>query len=438
MIRNQLHDYCGDDPIWGFVAQLGAERFTGEAQVGTSQKVRIYADEGEVYFAEREGDAPLQSRLVTSGALTPAQLARGGIFLDGSVSLANLFVRESTIDHHHVELTVEQLTSAVLAEVGAQPAGTVTLVPLRHHETGIHQWARRLPVPMAPRPPAAPLAAPAAPVVAMPLPDPFAAPAPVDAAPVDAAPVDAAPVVVAPVVVAPVVVAPLPMPLMAPPSADAIAAPLPTPALLETPTAPTVPALPTLAAAPTWTRALEVDAEEGAHDRFSPADFEEMELPKLASRSMSVMEITAAQAALTGDATPEAAPDAFLPTDIPTEGLPHLVGFPTHRDEPVEATVIAEDTAIPEDEVTVIPEDMVITDDEPEPVSDDEQHAFDSAPAASYDPGTSWTPAAQQLAVVEIWDMVDELLHTESEEQTLVSVGAPEPRGGRWRRGKKG
>jgi hypothetical protein len=261
----------------------------------------------------------------------------------------------------------------------------------------------------------------------MPLPDPFAAPAPVDAAPVVVAPV-----VVAPVVVAPVVVAPLPMPLMAPPSADAIAAPLPTPALLETPTAPTVPALPTLAAAPTWTRALEVDAAEGAHDRFSPADFEEMELPKLASRSMSVMEITAAQAALTGDATPEAAPDAFLPTDIPTEGLPHLVGFPTHRDEPVEATVIAED------EVTVIPEDMVITDDEPEPVSDDQQHAFDSAPAASYDPGTSWTPAAQQLAVVEIWDMVDELLHTESEEQTLVSVGAPEPRGGRWRRGKKG
>jgi hypothetical protein len=73
-----------------------------------------------------------------------------------------------------------------------------------------------------------------------------------------------------------------------------------------------------------------------------------------------------------------------------------------------------------------------------EPMSDDEQQAFDSAPSASYDPGTSWTPAAQQLAVVEIWEMVDELLHTESNEQALVSVGAPEPRNGRWRRGKKG
>ena len=31
MIRSQLNSYSGADPIWGFVALIGSERYTGEA-----------------------------------------------------------------------------------------------------------------------------------------------------------------------------------------------------------------------------------------------------------------------------------------------------------------------------------------------------------------------------------------------------------------------
>ena len=46
---------------------------------------------------------------------------------------------------------------------------------------------------------------------------------------------------------------------------------------------------------------------------------------------------------------------------------------------------------------------------------------------------------AQNLAAVEIWEMVDEMLAEEQSASELVTAGGPpEQRGGRWRRGKKG
>ena len=57
MIRSQLNSYMGGDPIWGFVALIGTERFTGEAAVGLDPRVRLFAVDGRIYFAEREGEA---------------------------------------------------------------------------------------------------------------------------------------------------------------------------------------------------------------------------------------------------------------------------------------------------------------------------------------------------------------------------------------------
>ena len=152
MIRSQLQNSREDDPTWGFVAQLGAEQFTGEVQLGSTPRVRLYVDEGAIYFAERDGDSPLQSRLVVRGALSPAQLARGGVFVDGSASLARLFSRDGSIDRHEVEVAVERITQDVLDEVGPLPVGSVQLTPLRHHDSGIHEWARRIQPPsIAPR-----------------------------------------------------------------------------------------------------------------------------------------------------------------------------------------------------------------------------------------------------------------------------------------------
>jgi hypothetical protein len=70
MSRSQLDAYGEGEAIWGFVAQLGAERFTGQASVGVGARLHLFATEGHVYFAERDGDARIESRFVNMGVLT--------------------------------------------------------------------------------------------------------------------------------------------------------------------------------------------------------------------------------------------------------------------------------------------------------------------------------------------------------------------------------
>ena len=142
MIRSQLNSYSGSDPIWGFVALLGNERFTGEAAVGLDPRVRLFAVDGRVYFAEREGDAPVSTRLVNCGAVTATQLEHGGVRIGDTTSLARLFQREPGIDRDAVELTIESATEALLESIATKPVGLPEVFPLRHHPSGIHHWLR--------------------------------------------------------------------------------------------------------------------------------------------------------------------------------------------------------------------------------------------------------------------------------------------------------
>jgi len=146
-VRTQLQSYGGSDPIWGFVTQLRTERFTGSAHVGSEPRLRLFAVDGRIYFAEREGDSPLGTRLVNFGVLSATQLERGSVHIGDLVSLARLFHRDPTIDRDAVELTIEMATEKLLENLALQPVGTVALYPLRHHPTGIHLWVRDLPSP---------------------------------------------------------------------------------------------------------------------------------------------------------------------------------------------------------------------------------------------------------------------------------------------------
>ena len=121
MSRSQLDAYGGNDPIWGFVDRLGADRFSGQADVGVSPRVHLYATEGRIYFAERDGDDPIESRFVTMGVLTAEQLERGGVRFGDDVSLARLFTRDPSVDRDEVELVVEMMTSKTLAAVAIEP-----------------------------------------------------------------------------------------------------------------------------------------------------------------------------------------------------------------------------------------------------------------------------------------------------------------------------
>lgn len=140
MVQSQLSAYSGSDPIWGFVALVRAEAFTGEAAVGLDPRVRLFAVDGHIYFAERDDDDPIEAQLVSSGVVTAMQMARGVVSAGEQESLARLFQRDATIDRDAVELTVATATETLLAAVAAHPVGMPEVFPLRHHPAGLHHW----------------------------------------------------------------------------------------------------------------------------------------------------------------------------------------------------------------------------------------------------------------------------------------------------------
>ena len=142
MIRSQLNSYSGADPIWGFVALIGNERYTGEVAVGIDPRVRLFAVDGRVYFAEREGDAPIGTRLVSCGVVSTTQLEAGGVQIGDTTSLARLFQRQPSIDRDAVELTIELATESLLESIANKAVGMPEVFPLRHHSSGVHRWLR--------------------------------------------------------------------------------------------------------------------------------------------------------------------------------------------------------------------------------------------------------------------------------------------------------
>jgi hypothetical protein len=198
----------------------------------------------------------------------------------------------------------------------------------------------------------------------------------------------------------------------------------------------------------------------------------EPELPKLASRSMSVAEITEAQAVVTGEAVPEAATDRFSPTDFSALELPKLattimsVADITAKLD--EADAVARGTTV--DESTPVSEPAMTSMFDSGPVQ--AIHAAPlprlptlhmgpaTAPSSPMDPGdidaipstdseppaervvepiAPWATPAQNLAAVEIWEMVDTMLADGHDDDDLVSTGAStDSKGGRWRRARKG
>ncbi|CAN5619213.1 hypothetical protein BH10ACT2_BH10ACT2_09480 [soil metagenome] len=146
MVQSQLSAYSGSDPIWGFVALVGSEKFTGEAAVGLDPRVRLFAVDGHIYFAEREDDVAVATRLVNCGAITAMQLARGVVQAGGQESLARLFQRDATIDRDAVELTIETATETLLATIAHNLVGMPEVFPLRHHPAGLHHWLRDAPL----------------------------------------------------------------------------------------------------------------------------------------------------------------------------------------------------------------------------------------------------------------------------------------------------
>lgn len=141
-------------PVWGVVAQLSAERFTGKVAVGAAPRVTLWCLDGAVYLTERDDDVALQTRLVTSGLVNPEQLAHGVMLVDDRVSLARLFQRVPDLDRNAILMSLRRTNEATLAAISDLSADPVERVAGMLHPTGVAEWGITMVTPPPPPPPA--------------------------------------------------------------------------------------------------------------------------------------------------------------------------------------------------------------------------------------------------------------------------------------------
>ena len=400
MVQSQLSAYSGSDPVWGFVALVGSEQFTGEAAVGLDPRVRLFAVEGRIYFAEREDDAPVGTRLVNCGAITANQLARGAVHAGGNESLARLFQRDATIDRDAVELTIEAATESLLASIAHNPVGMPEVFPLRYHSAGLHHWLRGA---TATEPPAVESVVGEPPVVEPPVVEPPVVEPPA-VEPVAVEPPVVEPVVVEPVVVEPVIAEAEPVLEVA---AETPALPLlrtslvtdayPAPKLPE----PTIPESPRLDDEPIW--AVPADARE-LTALVPPPQLVEIPAAELSPAPIA----------------------ATLPGSTSAPELPKLasltsVQVPTAATNPFEpAAPAATDPALPKLAAGPIS------------VKDLKQDLTNEAAASE-----PWTSSSKSMAAVQIWEMVDVMFDDGKKQDPRAGHNAPAARSRGWLR-KKG
>src|SRR4051794_117719 len=127
---------------WEVIEEACHDHVTGELTLTTASpaKTKVYLTNGLVYFAERETDETLATRLVLAGALDLEQLHRGTLRLNGLEHLGRMFERDETIDRDAVELAIELITEQVLTDVAEQPVISYRTALFRQHSSGIARW----------------------------------------------------------------------------------------------------------------------------------------------------------------------------------------------------------------------------------------------------------------------------------------------------------
>ncbi len=137
----QLED-SGPRPVWAVLDGAIARRFTGEVTIHLDPMVRAYFQDGHVYFAERDGDAPLAERLLQLGVVTEDDLRKGMISLGVIAHLGRLFDRVPTVERDQVELALEVMTGQLLGVIGNHTITDTTVATYRHHSSGVNRWLR--------------------------------------------------------------------------------------------------------------------------------------------------------------------------------------------------------------------------------------------------------------------------------------------------------
>ena len=127
-------------PGWVVLDAIRERRFTGEVVFETTPEVRVYADRGRIYLAERSSDPSLGARLVDAGALNATQLEHGAMRIGDGEHLGRLFERVPSVDRQKVLVTAELMSEECVGWLARQRISDIAATPYRHHVSGAHRW----------------------------------------------------------------------------------------------------------------------------------------------------------------------------------------------------------------------------------------------------------------------------------------------------------
>jgi hypothetical protein len=130
--------------VWGTADEVLARHcrldLSGTLRIDGEPGVRLYLQDGLVYFAERTTDPELGFRLVLDGVITEDQLVHGTRLLEGGRHLGRMFANDPTIDRQLVVDEVVAYCTETVASLAGRAVSTYAFLAEEHHSSGILAW----------------------------------------------------------------------------------------------------------------------------------------------------------------------------------------------------------------------------------------------------------------------------------------------------------
>ena len=133
-------------PGWVVLDAIRDRGLTASVMLGGSPAVCVFADQGDIYWAEAVGAPSIGARLVDTGVVTAVQLERGAVRHGDVERLERLFERVPAIDRDTVLVAVRALAEQSLVSIAGQILAGVAVEPYIHHSSGMHLWNAEHPV----------------------------------------------------------------------------------------------------------------------------------------------------------------------------------------------------------------------------------------------------------------------------------------------------
>lgn len=120
---------------------LGAEHATGTLRVDGRPEIRAYFIQGDVYYAERANEQPLDELLVAGGVITATQREQLGVSTGRGRYLGRALDVASGVDKDAIRAFVRERTMATLEVMLRRGTGRYIMQTHEHHPAGvIESW----------------------------------------------------------------------------------------------------------------------------------------------------------------------------------------------------------------------------------------------------------------------------------------------------------